>query len=129
MVGDTFKETASIRDGVFYDYGVIPSLKSIFGMKKDQPIYEVVFEVVEVCPKYPDSQSKANEITYYALYDEDEKRYSLIQPTAEMFGMQFPYDVWKKQGTLKIEFDDGTKEYYGKVVRIKPKSHTEIKES
>ena len=131
MVGDTFKETAVLRsDGVFYSFGVIPKLRSLYGVRPDEPIYEVEFEVVEEKAGYPDKNS--NDIVYYGFKDKDHMgndRYSSIQPTAEMFGMQFPWDVWKYQGTSKGMNILGIETFFGIVVRIKPKSYVELKEN
>lgn len=130
MVGDTFKENAVLReDGVFYNFGVIPKLRSIFGVKPNEPIYEVEFEVVEEKAQRPTGHT--NDIMYYALYDKHSfmgPKYSLIQPTAEMFAMQFPWDVWKHQGELKGTDILGNELYFGIVVHIKPKSYTQINE-
>lgn len=121
MVGDTFKETATLRkgDGVFYDFGVTPNLRGIFGVKEEDPIYEVEFEVVEEKAAPPDEYT--NDYIYYAYYDKGE--YSLIQPNAEMFAMQFPWDIWKWQGEVKHD-----NEYFGIAVRIKPKKYTKLEE-
>ena len=125
MIGDRFKETATLKEnGIFYHYGVIPSLKTIYGVKKDDPIYDVEFEVIEEPAERPVGHT--NDHIYFAMHRNG--RYELIQPTAEMFAMQFPWDVWKLQGTEKITNMFGEKEYYGTAVRIKPISYTKINE-
>lgn len=126
MVGDTFIETATLRkgDGVFYDFGVTPNIRSLFGVKEDDPIYKVEFEVVE--EKAVPQEGHTNDHIYYAYYNKGE--YSLIQPTAEMFAMQFPWDVWKHQGKSKGTDILGNKLYFGIAVRIKPKSYKKLEE-
>ena len=126
MIGDTFKETATKReDGVFRAFGVIPKIRSLYGVKENEPIYEVEFKVVEEKPEYP--LNKSNNIEYFGFYDKG--RYSLIQPTAEMFGMQFPWDVWEYQGKEKYQDELGNKIYFGIIVRIEPINYVELKEN
>lgn len=131
MVGDTFKETAVLRsDGVFYNFGVIPKIRSLYGVKSNEQIYEVEFEVVEEKVEYPNEYS--NDIAYFAYKTKDHAgndRYSSIQPTAEIFAMQFPYDVWKEQGKSKGIDILGNETFFGIVVRIEPKRYVELKEN
>ena len=126
MVGDRFKENAVLRsDGVFYNFGIIPKLRSLFAVNSDEPIYEVEFKVVEEKPEYP--LNKSNNIEYFGFYNNG--KYSLIQPTAEMFGMQFPWDVWEYQGKEKYQDKLGNKIYFGIIVRIEPINYVELKEN
>ena len=125
MIGRTFTTTATIcKDDIFCNFGVTPKLKNVFGVKKDEPIYEVEFEIMEESAVRP--KGHTNDFIYYAFCDNG--KYSMIQTTAEMFAMQFPWDVWKHQGKLKCVDILGNRKYFGTVVRIEPKSYKEIKD-
>jgi hypothetical protein len=113
MVGDTFKETATLRsDGMFYAFGVTPKLKELFGVKKHESIYEIEFEVVEEPAEYPVGHE--NNLIYFSLH-ENSGNYCLTQPNAEMFTMQFPYDVWKEH-------------HRGVAVKVVPKQYSIVNE-
>lgn len=103
------------KEGFFDMFGVTDKLRNIYGVKKDEPIYEVEFEVVEENPEYP----KEIKQEYLAWHNEGE--YSLVQPNATCFAIQFPFHVFEYQGK---ERSNGQR--FGTVTRLRIKNKKEI---
>lgn len=111
-----FKTTATLHHikNMYVNFGVHPKHRYMWGVKDDEPIYEVEFEVVEENPTYPDDTQT---IEYYGFRPSYKDECSLIQPNCILFSVQFPYAVF--------EYTDKHKSL-GTVLRLKMLSAIKI---
>ena len=87
MIGEIFEATGTLDERGYYDnFGIVPQLRNIYGVKKEIPIYKIVFSV-------SDNQSGPNWNLqeYWGWFSFSNNKFIIIQPNFRLFNVCFPY--------------------------------------
>jgi len=82
------------KQGVYNHFGITPTNACLYGDKVEDIIkVEVFIAEDQTLPPEPQNDPKINEPDYWAWYDAEDKRFSLIFSKYFLLNMCFPYGM------------------------------------
>lgn len=87
-----FETTATLVNGVYYHFGIIRSLCSMYGVKESE-VQDLKFKISVDQERRNTKGQQVKEKDYWGWYDFKQQRFSLIYPAYFLLNMCFPNGI------------------------------------